>query len=65
LRSAGLPAAKRLVGADHHAWRAAAAAGIRAATTWRKLERRFYTGGDVLTAIDGEGFSNPLDVNLA
>ena len=27
--------------------------------------RRFYTGGDVLTAIDGMKVSNPLDVNLA
>ena len=27
--------------------------------------RRFYIGGDVITAIDGQKVSSPLDVNLA
>jgi S1-C subfamily serine protease len=26
--------------------------------------RRFYVGGDVITAIDSQKVSNPLDVNL-
>jgi len=26
--------------------------------------RRFYIGGDVITAIDGQKVSSPLDVNL-
>src|SRR5713101_6930932 len=44
----------------------AAAAGIRGGDRIVQAGmRRFYIGGDVITAIDGQKVSSPLDVNLA
>jgi S1-C subfamily serine protease len=44
----------------------AAAAGIKGGDRVAQAGmRRFYIGGDVITAIDGQKVSSPLDVNLA
>ncbi len=62
----GLPAQEGLLVQTTTRGGPAAAAGIKGGDHVAQAGmRRFYTGGDVLTAIDGMKVSNPLDVNLA
>lgn len=62
----GLPAQEGLLVQTTTKGGPAAAAGIRGGDRVAQAGmRRFYIGGDVLTAIDGQKVTSPLDVNLA
>src|SRR5437764_9198361 len=62
----GLPAQAGLLVQTTTRGGPAAAAGIKGGDRVAQAGmRRFYIGGDVITAIDGQKVSSPLDVNLA
>src|ERR1700726_4224519 len=62
----GLPAQEGLLVQTTTRGGPAAAAGIKGGDQVAQAGmRRFYIGGDVITAIDGQKVSSPLDVNLA
>src|SRR5256885_3011802 len=61
----GLPAQEGLLVQTTTRGGPAAAAGIKGGDRVAQAGmRRFYIGGDVITAIDGQKVSSPLDVNL-
>src|ERR1700745_2490201 len=62
----GLPAQEGLLVQTTTRGGPAAAAGIKGGDRVAQAGmRRFYIGGDVITAIDGQKVTSPLDVNLA
>ena len=62
----GLPAQEGLLVQTTTRGGPAATAGIKGGDRVAQAGmRRFYIGGDVITAIDGQKVSSPLDVNLA
>src|ERR1700747_1358324 len=62
----GLPAQEGLLVQTTAGGGPAAAAGIKGVDRVAQAGmRRFYIGGDVITAIDGQKVTSPLDVNLA